>query len=399
MNVRSVALFAATTLLAGALACSKPNPNQPSVSFIAPVGQTPSNGQVFNFNAQPITLKITNSSKSGDATVTYSLEVATDTGFNNIVVTKDGIAEDPSGTTSVQVSGLAGNTTFYWHSFAVINGVKGQPSAMQSFFVRPQIVISAPALASPSNNGTVNGSRPAFTVNNATRTGPASTIFYLFQVSTSSSFSSTVATATIQEQANQTTFTVSNDMPAGNYFWRVQASDPANGATSPFSSTGAFTLVPFDMRQAIILNSPPDLGSWAETSRITSINFTDVAFEVDFDKRTSPDRWPDVGFGNGGSIEYTLGMCVNPNGKQWFCSAVVQFWFGRELSASGNPDEIGRNWFYDQRWAGIIGYQPADGETVGVFCAAGNLRDNGNVITKERTNVVLLPWKQSYFAQ
>ncbi|HEX3704606.1 MAG TPA: hypothetical protein VHU82_14845, partial [Vicinamibacterales bacterium] len=112
--------------------------------------------------------------------------------------------------------------------------------------------------------------------------------------------------------------------------------------------------------------------------------------------RTGPGRWPDVGFGEG-SLEYTLGMCVNIQGT-WNCSATVQFWFGRDLGASGRPDEIGINWWYDGRWGNLLGYQPAFGETVGIFVAAGNLRDNGNVITKERSNVVLMPFGGTYSA-
>ena len=40
------------------------------------------------------------------------------------------------------------------------------------------------------------------------------------------------------------------------------------------------------------------------------------------------------GDGLGGELQYTLGMCFNLSG-QWFCSAAIQFWFGRDLDASG----------------------------------------------------------------
>ena len=99
-----------------------------------------------------------------------------------------------------------------------------------------------------------------------------------------------------------------------------------------------------------MVSSPQDFAKWAETAKITSVDFTGGLFNVDFDKRTSPDRWPDVPFGDG-NLQYTLGMCVKPGG-QWYCSAVVQFWFGRELTAGGSPNQVGINWFYDPaRWA------------------------------------------------
>jgi hypothetical protein len=155
-----------------------------------------------------------------------------------------------------------------------------------------------------------------------------------------------------------------------------------------------FTYSAFDMHQATIYNSPFDLADWAQTAHITSVVFTNDAFLVDFDKRDSPDRWPDTPFGSG-SLEYTLGLCLNI-GDHWDCSAAVQFWFGRELSASGGPWAIATEWFYDgARWGPMAGHQPQDGETVGIFVCAGNCRNNtaGDAsYVKERSNVVLVPW-------
>jgi hypothetical protein len=91
-------------------------------------------------------------------------------------------------------------------------------------------------------------------------------------------------------------------------------------------------------------------------------------------------------------------MCLNING-QWYCSAAIQFWEGRELEASGVPSEIGINWYYDRRWGPMKGYQPSLGETVGIFVAQGNLRDFGKSSVKERSNVVLMPFGGSYRAR
>ena len=74
----------------------------------------------------------------------------------------------------------------------------------------------------------------------------------------------------------------------------------------------------------------------------------------------------------------------------------MQFWFGRELEASGVPSSVSQSWFYDPaRWGPMAGYQPSDGETVGIFACAGNCRNNtaGDAsYVKERTNVALVPW-------
>jgi hypothetical protein len=154
------------------------------------------------------------------------------------------------------------------------------------------------------------------------------------------------------------------------------------------------------MRNAQIHNSPAGMGSWAEGARITSVDFTPGAILVDFDRREGPGRWPDVTPpGWSGSLQYTLGMCVNIS-TQWHCSAVVQFWHGRELTASAPPHLIGREWFYDPaRWGAMAGYQPSEGETVGLFVCEGDCRNNteGNTSPlRERSNVVMLPFTTGF---
>jgi hypothetical protein len=123
------------------------------------------------------------------------------------------------------------------------------------------------------------------------------------------------------------------------------------------------------------------------------VSFGPSDFFVDFDKRNGPNRWPDVPFGTG-SLQYTLGLCLNLFGRgQWYCSAVIQYWFGRDNGASVH---VGRDWYYDPvRWGPLAGYQPANGELVGIFVGAGNLRDksdgSGSYVL-ERSNVLLVPF-------
>src|SRR5262249_7424013 len=154
----------------------------------------------------------------------------------------------------------------------------------------------------------------------------------------------------------------------------------------------SFVYEPFDPFKAIFLNNPPDVASWQESTKITYIDMSDFVV-VDFDKRQSPDRWPESGFGTGG-LQYTLGMCFNLGG-QWYCSAAIQFWDGRELEAGGRVDEIGINWYYDARWGVMAGHQPAPGELVAIWVAQGNLRDSGKTSVKERSNFVVVPFGSS----
>jgi hypothetical protein len=357
------------------------------------------------FAEQPITLTVKNAVHTGTAALAYTFEVANDAAFASKVYTKDGVAEG-AGQTSQIIDKLAGEKTYFWRARVTSGSTVGPNSAARSFVVGPEVVIQAPILVSPAQNGTASGN-PTLVVNNAARTGPAGTIFYRFEVSTAASFAAVVFASTVAEQGGgQTSVSVpvAPNTPAGTYFWRVQASDPSNGVSSPLSAVSSFTYQPFDMRQAIIIDSPPDLGFWDETARITSIVFSPDAFQVDFDRRTGPDRWRDLSFGDGkgGSLQYTLGMCLNIN-RQWYCSAVVQFWFNRELTASTPPSYVGRNWFYDGRWGPMIGYQPSNGEMVGLFAGTGNLRDKsfsgaGCPQVCERTNVAMVPWHNDDFA-
>lgn len=410
--MKILASWSALALLAVTTACTQASPTRPSesatagttavsvdavtgVTLTSPTPVSPAVNQQFKYAEQPLTLTVRNAVSTGTSPRTYSFEVATDAAFTNKVYTKDGVAEG-SGQTSVKIDVLPGPgaKSYFWRSRTVAGSQNGPYSNGIGFGVGPAVTLSTPVQVSPAAGATVGG-QPTLTVNNVARTGQPGTIVYRFEVAATSTFSSLLAVATVNEQAGSTTSaTITASLANGNYFWRVQASDPANAVTTAFSGTSPFTVQLFDIKKAVIWNNPPDFADWAETSAITSIEFTDDAILVDFDKRDGPGRWPDVGFGSG-SLEYTLGMCVNIQGT-WNCSATIQFWYGRDLAASGLPSYIAANWWYDTRWGALKGYQPTCGETVGIYAAAGNLRDSGNVIAKERTNIVLMPFCGQY---
>jgi hypothetical protein len=424
MKLKSLGICSALALTLAAVACEKSNPARPSsdlnastqptsvtdavtgITLTTPIALTPTNNQQFKNVEQPVTLTVKNAVTTGTSALTYTFEVATDASFGNRVYTKDGVAEG-GGQTSLKIDRIAPDKTYYWRARGNSGSQAGPNSIARVFVIGPEVILQTPTLASPANNTTVSGN-PALTVSNVGRTGPAGQVFYRFEVSTSASFDPLAFASTVAEQGgSQTSVTVQvpPNTPAGTYFWRVTASDPSNGVTSATSSVFSFMYQPFDMRQATILDSPPDLGFWNESAKITSVVFNREAFLVDFDRRDGPNRWRDLSFGDGGSgtLQYTLGMCVNPNGNHWYCSAVVQFWYGRELSASTPPSYVGRNWFYDGRWSPIVGYQPSNGELVGLFAGTGNLRDKAFSGAQcpqicERTNVAIVPWHNDDFA-
>jgi hypothetical protein len=217
-------------------------------------------------------------------------------------------------------------------------------------------------------------------------------ITYIYQVSTSSSFSSILMTSpAVAEGSGQTAWTPTSDLPL-TVFWRVQAKDDTNGEASSFTGGFSLTVQPFDPTKAIFIYNPPDLGSWPQTSTITYIEFGDGIFSFDFDRRDGNNAWPDVGFGSDGSLEYTLGLCEQIN-NQWYCSAAIQYWNGRDPYVTS---DIAGNWFYDpQRWGILAGRQPQDGELVAIYVAQGNLRGPGYTY-QERSDFVVMPWGGSY---
>jgi hypothetical protein len=415
MKLKFLSVASVLALLLVTAACEKNSPASPSIVGVTTAGEpvkrdastgatisapqpvSPVAGKQFRFLEQPITLTISNGITTGSAALTYTIEVATDAGFASKVYTKDA-AQGANGQTTQTIDKLAASKVYYWRARSNAGTVAGPYSGSRSFEVGAEPVLQAPQASAPANGSTVTGASVALTVNNSGKAGPVGQVFYRFEFADSASFGRIISANTVAEQpGGQTSFAVpTSTLPAASFFWRATASDPSNGLTTAPSAVFSFKYQPFQMSQATIWDNPSDLGSWVEGANITSIEFTDSAILVDFDRRTGGDRWPDVGFGSG-SIEYTLGMCLNIGG-QWHCSAVVQFWYGRDLEASGRPDEIGINWFYDARWGALLGHQPEYGETVGIFVAAGNQRDSGNTIVKERSNVVLLPFGASYSA-
>jgi hypothetical protein len=368
------------------------------ITITAPTLVSPADAFRFKYTDQPVTLTVSNAAITA-GTATYSFQVANDAAFTSIAFSKDGVAPGAS-TTSLKIDTLAGNKDYWWRVKAVVGSASGPYSKARTFNVGPQVVIQAPVPVSPINGANSSGQTPSFTITNASRTGPAGPIVYRFELSDSAAFANLLGVTAVTEQSGgQTTAQINAGLVANaTYYWRAGATDTTSGISGPFSSPSSFKYVPFDMRQAQIFDNPPDVGYWPETAKITSVHFTGFSFQVDFDKRTSSDRWPDVPFGTG-DLQYTLGLCGQRNGT-WMCSAVVQFWYGRDLDASAPPYDVGKEWFYDSRWGGLQGYQPQDGETVGLWVGAGNLRDASYTAAScprvcERSNVAFVTWHNS----
>jgi hypothetical protein len=248
MNVR---LLGACSLLLVTAACSSSSPAQPSgasdpvdtsasASVSLPRAITPAAGAVIRNADQPVTLVVANAAVT-QGTPVYTFEVATDAAFASKVFTKAGVAQT-AGQTAVTIDRLPPNADYYWRTRADSGGTAGPYTAGRKFTIGPAIALDPPVPLTPAAGSTSQG-WPAFTVRNATRSGPAGAIAYRFEIATTSAFTSIVLTATVGETINQTTYTPASGLaapPQNTLFWRAIAVDQTNNVSSPASAVVTF---------------------------------------------------------------------------------------------------------------------------------------------------------------
>lgn len=221
-------------------------------SSVAPSGNTtvatpallaPANGALISNAKQPVTLTINNAFVTeSSATVLYTFEVALDSAFASKVQTPTA-SPGSNGQTSVVLSPLAPGLTYYWHTRATGGSTVGTFSAAMNFAVGPALSLTAPTVVAPLS-GAMSSGFPTFTVTDSLRTGPITQVTYRFDVSTTSTFTSILLTATVPETSGQTSFTppFSTPVPAGSLlFWRATAVDTPDGVTSAASPAQSFT--------------------------------------------------------------------------------------------------------------------------------------------------------------
>jgi hypothetical protein len=388
MKARAKARILFVLALTPFWACQVENPAQPSVSFVAPLAEGPADGTLHRFNDQPLTLKIVNAVKTGGATVTYIVEVARDSQFQDKVFGRADVTESPSGVTEVQIDVLPGNTTYFWRWLAVVDGVTGRPSVVQSFFVRPQVILNAPVLSSPTGGSSVFTARPNFVIQNSATTGPVGAILYDFEVSDSSSFSGNpLASATIgQGGGSTTTWSPSVDLPEGTLFWRVRGRDPSNDAESPLSATGTFERkFGIDLAQVVYTQSP-NISSWPETAKVTSA-VHDAGAGTLCITHTKLGVWPVTDFFDAGPIL---------EGNQWIFANINGTWHGG-ASEWYRPSQackaIDENIGHDSFTVGpLSAWRPRPGEVFGVAATTPARLYPSFATLDQRSDVVLIVW-------
>jgi hypothetical protein len=371
-----------------------------TASVGAPLPAQPANGAQLKFSEQPITLATQNGLTTASDSPIYTFEVATDSAFANKVQVKDGVAQGTGTQTSVKLDSLAEAKDYYWHVRVQSSGTTGVFSPSMKFTVGPAVTINAPTAVSPVG-GAQTGARPTFTITNGSVQGPAGAITYEFDVSTTSTFASFVAKVPVAAGQGQTSFTPTSDLPIGvTLFWRAFGSDAANAVTGPPSTTQSFTTsLAIDLTKVVYLLGP-NLSTWKETGKI-------IAVEQDGNELiggpmcmsfTDPG-WPDAKW-------IYAGPGDDPNfgifGNQWYFANIGGTWYGGPgewlyrgagvCKAGQGTTTIGPDSGFGEPFAS---WRPKVGELVGYAVSASARALPAMSTVQERTNVVLVPWRDT----
>jgi hypothetical protein len=242
---RGLSALLAITCLVGCEAAKSSNPTAPSVAgpipgvnITAPTLLEPLAGSTLTFTGESQTLLIENGGTSGARALWLQVEVATDSGFSQIVHQADQIALGSNGRTSYRLpSPLSAGYTYYWRTRAVDGANTGPYSAVATFSVVPPVVIDAPVATAPS--GKLNTNKPEFRVTNGVISG-TSGVAYRFEISTNADFTAIQAIVTVPVNGSGTTVMTIGELPyKSTFYWRVRGSD--GGKESNYSNVQSFT--------------------------------------------------------------------------------------------------------------------------------------------------------------
>ncbi len=215
----------------------------------APALSSPTNG------ATNLATSLTFSWAALSGAASYGMQVSTVSTFGTTVSGQTGITG-----TARAVSGLSNSTIYYWRANAANTAGTSAWSGVWRFTTIAAVVPpAAPTLSSPTNGAT--GLATALTVSWSTSTGATT---YAAQVSTISTFASTVSN---QTGLVATSAAVGGLANGATYYWRANATNTAG--TSAWSSVWSFTTIVAVVPPAAPTLSTPTNGATGQATSLT----------------------------------------------------------------------------------------------------------------------------------
>lgn len=271
MSCRRLALVLSSGLAVGLVACGRdtapvapsvagvtqPQPDVPLVLSARP--SAPANGALLPFTGQPVSVLVTiNQTPTRRGAVT-TVEVAKDEAFLTVIDVEPVVLTGP--TAVVELTPLAAASTYFWRTRSAV-GTEMLVSSPSSFVVGPSVTLDAPVLLPLTRQPTYT--RPQLRATAITSRFQPSSIIYRYEVSMSPAFLPVVVSGNGAGNGSSsdpwewfTLWEVPEPLAVGTeYYWRVQAIDPATNA-SVYSTPATFTTLPatVDGRPSLHLTS------------------------------------------------------------------------------------------------------------------------------------------------
>ena len=230
-SLRSVLALAVAVGLGGCDTEKSRNPLSPSiagpiegVTISAPTAVTPNDGLLIKVGDQPLQLTFNRATSNSERPFWYEVQVSRDEAFTDVAHTADQV---PASGEPADVHELATmldpEQMYYWRVRALDGANTGGYSGPAVFEVFTPLTVETPTPVSPVG-GAVTATRQAtLVVNNASVTGPASTVVYQFDVSTDPAFGTLVAAITVPAGSQTTTVTTGDLAWDTPHYWRSRA--------------------------------------------------------------------------------------------------------------------------------------------------------------------------------
>ena len=362
--------------------------------------------------------------------LSYTLEVAEDASFNQVVFTHSGVIEGTSVaidvTTLFGASGqsgqdleaasrsayarsaqavtIRGNTTYHWRARVSAEGragtVHGPWSATRTLTTpsNPNELL-APTPVSPRGGTTTSSTTPTLVVTNPSVGTSFGAVTIRFDVATDQAFRNIVSSPSAGMSNGTTTSAQTRALSTNTpHYWRVRAQ--ADGLVGPWSSTQSFrtpssssgggssgggggggSADQLNLSSVVWLHH--NVRNWPKTSTITSVSLGNPPICVG---HTKAGRWP--------ALRHSSGILVE--GNPWVFAKIGGKWYGAtwEWLRPGQTCKglTGRDFRTHVAGASpLSGWTPRSGEKVG-FMVSTPARFGPMGSVHERSNVVIVTW-------